>query len=72
MKRAFKLLTKAEEIAACLACTLAVCVGPEEKRCPARIADRRKRSAYRVAIERKQRQMRAEGRGYWPEIHGKV
>ncbi len=72
MKRDFTLLTKAEETQLCLSCRLAVCIGPAEKQCPARIADRRKRSAYRVAIERKQRQMRAEGRGYWPEVHGKI
>lgn len=68
--RDFHLLTKAEEIAICATCRLSQCVGPKAKACPARIADRRKRSEYRRQMARVTAHARADRRGYWAELHG--
>jgi hypothetical protein len=61
------LLTRAEERDICTSCPLTACVTPADKRCPARKADRRKRSQYR---KERRVQLRADWearRGYWPD-----
>lgn len=72
-------MTEPEKIAICTTCPLSACVTDRSPRCPLVKAQKkenqereRKRGSYSTLRKREKRANKAAGRGYWPEVHGRV